>query len=162
MNGKIIFIGTAISTGLVFAVSSLLSKKKVGDKLDTKTKVTVHSIDLKGLTLRIDETLINPTEGTLTIKQPYIKIIFNKKDVGTTQIENKLVEIPAYNSKQLDPIYLTIPATGLFSLGDGLLSVLLKKKPAQITVKVMSSIKIAGLFKAVETSENISLNPKKG
>ncbi|MBA2613363.1 MAG: hypothetical protein H0U95_15450 [Bacteroidetes bacterium] len=159
MNTKSIFIGTAVSAGLVWIVSSLMSKKKVGDKLDTKTSVMLHSLDLKGLTLRIDVTLINPTEGTLTIKQPYIKVKFKNKDIGTTQLENKKIIIPAYAPKKLDPIYLTIPATGLFSLGDGLLSLLLKKQTVQITTIIATSIYIAGGFKSYEKTDVMNLNP---
>ena len=159
MNAKTIVIGTAVGAGLIWVVSSLMSKKKVGDKLDTKVKVMVHSINFNGLTLRIDVTLINPTEGTLTIKQPYIKVLFRNKDIGTTQLENKQVEIPAYSPKQLDPIFLTIPATGLFSLGDGLLKLLLKKVPVQITTKIFTSIYIAGGFKSYEKNDVMNLNP---
>lgn len=159
MKAKTIVIGTALGAGLVWVVSSFMSKKKVGDKLDTKVKVMVHSINFNGLTLRIDVTLINPTEGTLTIKQPYIKVLFRNKDIGTTQLENKQVEIPAYSPKQLDPIFLTIPATGLFSLGDGLLKLLLKKIPVQITTKIFTSIYIAGGFKSYEKNDVMNLNP---
>lgn len=160
MNAKKILIGTSIGAGIIWLVSSLVSKKKVGDKLDTKTNVMVHSIDFKGLTLRIDTILINPTEGTLTIKHPYIKVLFNNKEVGTTQLENKKVELLAYKQKILDPIYLTIPATGLFSLGNGLLSLLIRKQPAQITTKIMTSIYIAGGFKSFEKVDVINLKPK--
>ncbi len=159
MKAKTIVIGTALGAGLVWVISSLMSKKKVGDKLDTKVKVMVHSINFNGLTLRIDVTLINPTEGTLTIKQPYIKVLFRNKDIGTTQLENKQVEIPAYSPKQLDSIFLTIPATGLFSLGDGLLKLLLKKIPVQITTKIFTSIYIAGGFKSYEKNDVMNLNP---
>lgn len=162
MNAKTIVIGTAVGAGLVWVVSSLMSKKKVGDKLDTKVKAMVYSINFNGLTLRIDVTLINPTEGTLTIKQPYIKVLFRNKDIGTTQLENKQVEIPAYSPKQLDPIFLTIPATGLFSLGDGLLKLLLKKIPVQITTKIFTSIYIAGGFKSYEKNDVMNLNPTGG
>ena len=161
MSAKKIVIGTAFGAGVIFLLSSFLSKKKVGDKLDTKTKVMVHSLDLKGLTLRIDVTLINPTEGTLTIKQPYIKVFFNTKDIGTTQLENTKVEILPYSPKQLDPIYLTIPATGLFSLGDGLLSLLLKKKPAKITAIIYTSIYLPTGFKSYDKTETMDLKPKK-
>jgi hypothetical protein len=161
VGAKKIVIGTAVGAGVILLLSSFMSKKKVGDKLDTKTKVTVHSLDFNGLTLRIDVILTNPTEGTLTIKQPYIKVSFNNKDVGTTQLENKKVEITAYSPKPLDPIYLTIPATGLFSLGDGLVSLLLKKKPAQIKATIFTSIYLPTGFKSYDKTETMDLKPKK-
>ncbi len=159
---KAIVIGTAaaITTGIFFFIGDLLSKKKVGDKLDTKIKVMVHSINLSGVILRIDVTLINPTEGTLTIRQPYIKVLFNNKEVGTTELKDQKVIILPFKPKPLDPIYLTIPVTGLLSLGGGLLSLLVQKKPAQITTKILTSIYIAGGFKSYEKTDVMNLKPK--
>jgi hypothetical protein len=152
-----IIIGSVVGAGLIWAGSRLWNKKKVGDTLDTKINVKVHSIDLKGLTLRLDVTLINPTEGTLTIKQPYIKVLFNKKEVGTTQLEATKIVIEAYQPKLLQPIYLTIPATGLFTLGDGLVKVLLKGQTAQITTKIRTSIYLGVGFKNVEITSTQNL-----
>src|SRR5688572_20813204 len=114
--GKKILIGTGIAAGIggiIWAVSWMLGKKKVGDKLDTVTTAMIHSLKLNGLTLRIDVILKNPTEGTLTIKQPYVKVLFENKVIGTSQIQDKVIEIAKYGAKPVDPIYLTIPATGL-------------------------------------------------
>lgn len=161
MKAKNILIGTGIGAGLIWLANKLLAKKKVGDKLDTDIQVMVHAIDLKGLTLRMDVTLINPTEGTLTIKQPYIKLLYNQKDIGATGLANKKIIIPAYSPKKLDPIYLTIPAMGLFNLGTGLWSVLFKKQAAQITAKISTSIYLAGGFRNYETTQVINISPKK-
>jgi hypothetical protein len=154
-----VFVITAASTALILLLSSLKSKKKVGDKLLTKTKVKVHSLSFNGLTIRLDVILINPTEGTLTIKQPFIKVMFNEKEIATSQIENKEVEIPKFNSKPMDAIFLTVPATGLFTLGDGLLKLLLKGQAAQITAHIFTSIKLGNKFMDYDTKEVIQLKP---
>ena len=159
MYGKVIVIGTVVSAGLVGLVSNLLSKKKVSDTLDTKIKVQLHSIDFKGIILRMDVTLINPSEGTLILKQPYIKVQYKNKDIGTTALENKKITIPSYEPIQLDPIYLTIPVTGLFSLGDGLVSLLLKKQTVQLTTQIITSIYLVGGFKKYVKTDTINLKP---
>lgn len=161
--GKKILIGTSIAAGiggLAWGLSYLLGKKKVGDKLDTVTSVMVHSIKLNGLTLRIDVILKNPTEGTLTIKQPYVRVLYENKLIGSSQIQDKTIDIVKYGVKPLAPIYLTIPATGLFTLGDGLLKVLLKKQPAKITTVTVTSLKIGGQYVTYEKPEIITLKPK--
>ena len=92
MSAKKILITTGIVAGiggLVWGASYLIGKKKVGDKLDTVTTVNVHSLNFKGLTLRIDVILKNPTEGTLKIKQPYVKILFENKVIGTSQVSGR-------------------------------------------------------------------------
>lgn len=163
MSAKKILITTGIVTGiggLVWGANYLLGKKKVGDKLDTVTTVNVHSLNFKGLTLRIDVILKNPTEGTLKIKQPYVKILFENKVIGTSQVSDKVIEIVKYGAKAIEPIYLTIPATGLLTLGDGLLKILTKKQEAKITTVTMTSIYILGKYREYSKQETTSLKPK--
>ncbi|MBL7933151.1 MAG: hypothetical protein JNL60_14690 [Bacteroidia bacterium] len=162
-TGKKILIGTGIVAtigGIAWTINYLMGKKKVGDKLDTITTAMVHSVKLNGLTLRIDVILKNPTEGTLTIKQPYVKVLFENKVIGTSQLQDKVIEIAKYGAKPIDPIYLTIPATGLLTLGDGLFKVLLKKQPAKITTITTTSIKIGNSFVNYEKPDVITLKPK--
>lgn len=161
--GKKILIGTGIAAGIggiAWGLSYLLGKKKTGDKLDTVTSAMVHSIKLNGLTLRIDVILKNPTEGTLTFKQPYVRVLYENKLIGSSQIQDKVIEIGKYGVKPLPAIYLTIPATGLLTLGDGLFKVLLKKQPANITTVTVTSIKIGGKFISYEKPDVITLKPK--
>lgn len=161
--GKKILIGTSIAAGiggLAWGITYLLGKKKVGDKLDTVTTAIIHSLKLNGLTLRIDVILKNPTEGTLTIKQPYIKVLFENKVIATSQIQDKVIEIVKYGAKPIEPIYLTIPATGLLTLGDGLFKVLIKKQPAKITTITITSLKIGSKYITYEKPDVITLKPK--
>lgn len=162
-TGRKILIGTGIAAllgGIAWGISYLMGKKKVGDKLDTVTTALVHSLKLNGLTLRIDVMMKNPTEGTLTIKQPYVKVLYENKVIGTSQIQDKVIEIVKYGAKPIEPIFLTIPATGLLTLGDGLFKVLMKKQPAKITTITITSIKIGNKFVSYEKPEVITLKPK--
>ncbi len=158
-TGKII-LGAGIGAGVIWLVNYLAGKKKVGDKLDTLTRASVHSVSLTGLTLRIDVTLKNPTEYTLRLKQPYIRILYQNKLVATSQLENKIIELPKYGVKLLDAIFITIPATGLLTLGDGLFKVVMKKVSAKITTITLTSIDIGGRFIAYEKTDVMDLKPR--
>jgi hypothetical protein len=143
------------------AVNYFSGIKKTGDKLETTTKVRLLPIKIGSLsfTLQIDVTLKNPTEGELTIRQPYVKVLFNNKEIGTSQLSNKTIDISAYSPKELDPIFLTIPATGLLTLGDGIFKVLLKKQPATITTLTTTSVKIGGTFMSQTKTDTSTLKP---
>jgi len=160
MNAGKIIVGTTIGAGIIWLISYLNGKKKVGDKLDSVTTVNVHSIKLTGLTLRIDIILKNPTEGTLTIKQPYVKLLFEKAVIGTSQLKDAAIEIPKYGVKALEAIYVTIPATGLLTLGNGLFKLLMKKQPAKITTITVTNIKLGGKFINYEKTDVTTLKPK--
>jgi hypothetical protein len=162
MGGTKLIIASTIGAGILWALKYLSGKKNTGDKLDIQTIAHIlppKKTDL-AVKLRLDVLLKNPTEGALTIKQPYVKVQFNGKDVATSQIINKEIEISAYSAKALDPIILTVPATGLFTLGDGLLKVLLKKEPAEITTLTTTSVKIGGNFISQTKPDVTILNSK--
>lgn len=160
MSGTKIFVGTTIGAGAIWLAYYLFGKKKVGDKLNTVTSASVHSIKLTGLTLRIDVILKNPTEYGLRLKQPYVKVLFKDKVIGTSEIKNSIIEIPKYGVKSVEPIFITIPATGLLTLGDGLFKFLVKKEPATITTITTTSIQIGGKFISYEKPDVITLKPK--
>lgn len=160
MSATKYIIGTLVGSGLIWAISRLLSKKKVGDKLNTKISGAVHSMNLQGLTLRLNIELINPTEGTLTIKHPYIKVQFNGKDIASSAIQNKALDIAPFATMPLDPIYLNVPVLGLFSLGRGLWSLLMKQQAATITTITYTSIYLGGGFRSYEKTDTIPLTPK--
>lgn len=157
-----LILGTAAGAGLLYWISKeILPKKKVGDKLDTVAKVNVHSIKMNGVTLRIDVTLKNPTEGSLTIKQPYIKLKHGTKDLGSSKIENKLIVIEPYKEKDIDPIYFTFPLMSLLSLGGALAKALKDPKGATITAIIMSSIKLSEKkYLSYSKTENFHLKRK--
>ncbi len=143
MKTTALVLGTAAGAGLLYwFATELLPKKKVGDKLDTVLKVNVHSIKTNGVTLRIDATLKNPTEGSLTIKQPYIKLKYGTKDLGSSKIENKLIVIEPYKERDIDPIYFTFPLMSLLSLGGALAKALKDPKGATITAIIISNIQL--------------------
>lgn len=154
-------LGTAAGAGLLYWISTeILPKKKVGDNLDTVTKVNVHSIKTNGVTLRVDVILKNPTEGSLTIKQPYIKLKYGTKDLGTSKIENKLVTIAPYSETPMDPIYFTIPLISLFAIGSALSKALKDPKGATITATIMSGIKLGSKYKSYSRTEDFHLKRK--
>ncbi len=158
--GKIIF-GTAIGAGIIAGVYYALGLKSFSDKLVTETSLNIHSVSFKGLTLRIDVELKNPSENTLRLKQPFVKLSFNLKEIASSQIQDKFFEITKYNSIKLDPIFISIPSTNLLTLGDGLLNVLLNGKTAQIKVLTLSTIDLG--FKKIPyaKTEVKTLTPKK-
>lgn len=158
--GKIL-IGTGIGAGLLYLLTNLLGKKKLGDKLDTLTTAMIHSLDLKGLTVRIDVVLNNPTEYTLRIRQPYVRLLVEDKLVGNSQVENQEIEIKPYAAVRLNsPIYITVPLTGLLSVGGTFYRALKAQQPVNIKVDTMTSIDLGGRWVGYQKQDTIALKPK--
>ncbi len=158
--GKII-IGTGIGAGILYVLTSLLGKKKLGDKMDTITQAHIHKLDIKGLVLRIDVVLKNPTEYSIRIKQPYIRLLSGTNLIGSSEVKGDIIEINRYSSTPLkNPIYITIPLAKLLMLGGTFYQALVKKQPAVLTVNTLSSIDLGSKWMGYDKKDFITLKPK--
>jgi len=158
--GKIL-IGTGIGAGLIYLLTNLFGKKKLGDKMDSITLANIHSLDTKGLIIRIDVVLKNPTEYSIRIKQPYVRLLVGTNLIGSSEIKNEIIDIKAYSSVPLkSPIYVTIPLSKLLTLGGTFYQALVKKQPVTITVHTLSSIDLGAKWIGYEKKDPIALKPK--
>jgi hypothetical protein len=157
--GKI-FIGTTIGAGIAGAVAYALRLKRTSAQLESVAAAKIHSVKLNGVTIRIDVQLKNPSATSLKIKFPFVKILFQDKVIGTSKVINKDIIIPAYGEAKIDGIMITLPLTGLASLGGGLYNLLVKKQPAKIFVKTITTIDLGWKKFPYEKTDDNTLKPK--
>jgi hypothetical protein len=157
--GKI-FLGTTLVAGIGGAVAYALRLKRTGTQLESVAAAKIHSIKLDGLTIRIDVQLKNPSSTSLKIKFPFVKILFQDKVIGTSKVINKDITIPAYGEAKIDGIMITVPLTGLASIGGGLYNLLVKKQPAKIFVKTITTIDLGWQKFPYEKTDDNTLKPK--
>lgn len=163
MSWKKLFLtvaGIGIGGAVVAAANHLAGLKRASEGLESVTRTIIHKLDLLGLTLRIDVVMKNPTNTALTIKQPFVKVIYQKATIGTSQSVDKDITIPAFNQVTIDPIMLNIPWMGLVSLGFDLLKTLNDNKPVAVTVKTLTSYRVGLRWYPYEKDDPITL--KKG
>jgi hypothetical protein len=139
-NWTKIIIGTGIGAGVIGVIAYASKLKRTSAELESVATANVHSVKLDGLTIRIDVKLKNPTEGSLKIKFPFVKVLFQNKVIGTSKVVNKDIMIPSHGEANITGIMVNIPPTGLLSLGGGLIGMLIKKQPAQIGVTTVTTI----------------------
>lgn len=135
-----IVIGTGIGAGMIWLVNFLLGKKKLGDQLDTITQARVHSVDLKGVTIRVDVVLKNPTQYSVRLKQPYVRLLLGGDLIGSSQIVDKQIELAAYKAQAIDPIYINIPISGILKFGKTFYQSFVQGQPVKLNVITMSVI----------------------
>lgn len=159
-NWKKIIVGTGISAGIVGLVAYFSRLNRTSTELESVATAKLHSLKLDGLTIRIDVQLKNPTNSSFKIKFPFVKVLYKDKTIGTSQVINKDITIPAYSEAMVEAIMVKIPVTGLLSLGGGLFNVLTKKEAVNIAVKTISTIDLGWKQMPYEKTENSTLNPK--
>jgi len=169
---KKIIIGTGITAGIVGAVAYASRLIRTGKQLESVAKAMVHSFDEKGLTIRIDVQLKNPTGSKLKIKFPFVKVVQVKTEkengkekikidvIDTSKVIDKDITIPTHGEANVNGIMINVPISQIISLGSGLLSVLTKKKSVPITVKTITTVDLGWKKIPYEKSDNMTIKPK--
>jgi hypothetical protein len=159
MNWKKLIAGTGIGAAVIGVIAYASRIKKTGSELESVVTAKLHSLKLDGLTIRLDVLLKNPSAGSLKIKFPVVKVIYEDKTIGSSDPVNQDITIPAYGEARIEAIMVKLPITGLFSLGSGLLSLLTKKQPAKISVKTLTTIDLGWKKVPYETTVEKTINP---
>ena len=159
-NWKKIGIISGIGAGVAGIVTYASRLSKASNNLETVVKANVHSIKLEGITIRIDVQIKNPSSVGFKIKYPFVKALYKETVIGTSQVIDKTILIPKNGEVNVQGIMITIPYTGLFSVGAGLLKALSQHEAAVITVITISNVDLGWKKLAYETSNDITLKSK--
>ena len=63
-------LGTGVGVGIYAGVRYMLGLKKMQDEIEIIPTVNIHKLDLKGLVIKIDVQMKNPTQGTVNLQFP--------------------------------------------------------------------------------------------
>jgi 7-cyano-7-deazaguanine synthase in queuosine biosynthesis len=129
-----------VVTGMVGVYALIVKYGRMQKELEVIPTANVHKFDLKGLTLRLDLLMKNPTAGSLKIKFPFVKVHYKDVLVGSSQVVNKDITIPAYGQAVIEKIMLDLPLTNLLSTAAALIKALQKKEPIILAVKAVTGI----------------------
>ncbi|MCA6437396.1 MAG: hypothetical protein IM600_03695 [Bacteroidetes bacterium] len=159
-NWKKIGIISGIGAGVVGLVTYVSRLNRAQTQLESVTTAKIHSLKLDGLTIRVDVQLKNPSRSSFNIKFPFVKLVYKDKVVGTSQVIDKNIKIPAYGEANIESIMIKIPVTSIFSIGAGLVKLLLQKVAVVISVKTISTIDLGWKKLPYEKSDDMTLHPK--
>lgn len=135
---KILWIGGTVAAALI--ARHFIELNQLNSKLQSDAKIGIESIGLTNVTLKIDVSLKNPTEGNITIKYPYVTLFYGSNVLGTSEVKNTDFPIPAYSQQMLPTIILPVSVLAAKTM----LPDLLAGKP--LTLKVVTYTTINGIF----------------
>lgn len=139
MNKNILTI-TLIGGGLIAGYSYYVKMKKTSAELEVIPDASIYSVNWKGITIRLDVLLKNPTKGSFSIKFPFVKLIYKNATVGSSEIVNKDIKIPAYGQAKIEKLLVSIPIMSLFSASTSILKAIQNKEPVKITATMITTI----------------------
>lgn len=155
-----IVIGSVIGAGVIGLAKFFMGLNKTSAELQTELDAKVHSLTLKGMTVKANIVLKNPSSGSLTMTQPTVQVIQNGSVLATSNIGKTKFTIGPRDEKKLETIAITIPFTGLFSMAKGLLAFVTKKQPVTLTVRAITNVDLGVATKDFKKDQNITLKPK--
>lgn len=154
-----ILIGTGVTAGIAGIIAYARRMNRTSAQLESVVKAQVHKLGLDGITIRIDATLKNPTNGTLTIKYPFVKLAYNGNIIGTSKVIDQDIVLPKHGEANIEAIMINIPVLGMLSLGMGLYEIFAAKKDVEVNVVTVSTIDLGWRKMPYEKTDKINLNP---
>ena len=130
----------AIGAGLLFGGGYVFRMNRTSTNLEIEINTSILSLKLTGVTVKVDAKIKNPTDGSLKIKYPFFKLIFKGETLGSSQVIDKNINILSFGEAKIEGMLITIPLSGIFSIGMEMLTSLKTKTGVKVTVKVITTI----------------------
>ena len=145
LTKTILWVTAAVATATATVVYAF-RLKRTSAELETYAKINIFKLNLTELVVQVDVRLKNPTATKFSIKFPFVKLIYKGLTVGSSQVQNKDIAIPAYGEAVAEKIMIPIPTLEEFSLVTGLIESLLLREQVKISVAKITTIDL-GLTK---------------
>lgn len=116
-------LGIGILGALAFGVYKLFGMKQISEKVVTHlSKPRVHKVDLRGIALRTEIKIDNPTRFSMNITKPIITLTTGGKYITSTRPEQKSVVIKPMDTSMIDTIEVVIPWTAVAEYAGDIIS----------------------------------------
>jgi hypothetical protein len=156
LTGKVLTV-TLVGGGLIAGYSYYLKMKKTQAELEVIPNASVHEINWNGITIRIDLLLKNPTKGSFSIKFPFVKLIYKGTMVGSSEVLDKEIKIPAFGQAKIDKILVQIPIMSIFTVSASILKAIQSGEQVAITATMMTTIDLGFAKIPFEESHEVIL-----
>ena len=157
---KKVLTATLLGGGLIAGYSYYLKMKKTQAELEVVPDASLYQVNLNGITIRIDLLLKNPTKGSFSMKFPFVKLKYKDSLVGSSEVIDKEIKIPAYGQAKIDKILVNVPILSIFSVSSSILKAIQSKEEVKITATLITTIDLGLTKLPFEESHEITLKKK--
>ena len=158
---KKIAVGTGIGTALLAGATWLSRINKTAVNLEVVPTAKIHQLAFNGVTIRVDIQLKNPTRSSFKLKYPFIKLRYKDESIGSSQVVNQDIVLPAFGEAQIENVLIKIPLLNLFTSSGKVFTAINNNELIQIQIDILTTIDI-GIKKLPFTkSEKITLRKQK-
>ncbi len=158
---KKIAVGTVVGGVLIGTTVYVIRLNNTSAQLETIPMVKIHKLDLTGLILRVDVQLKNPTRTAFKIKFPFIKLVYKGTTVGSSQVVDKDITIPAFGEAVVNQIMIRVPLLSIFSLSGGLIKAVQNNETVKIDVTTLTTIDLGWKKAPFSKVDTVTLSQSK-
>lgn len=137
-----------------FSIRYLSRLKRASTHITSRIRVQIHKVNLTGIELTAAAQIQNPNPVALKMQHPFVKILFKDKLLGSSTIENRIIEIPENSQKDFE---LRIQSAGWLTLiqilGTKVVSDIRSGNPIQLKLQTQIITRVNGL--PYEQTDNI-------
>ncbi|GAA4277024.1 hypothetical protein [Aquimarina mytili] len=139
-----------------FSIRYLSRLQRASTNITSRIRVRIHKINLTGIELKAEVQLQNPNPVSLNIQHPFIKILFKDKLLGSSTVENTIIQLEENSQKNFD---VNIQSAGWLTLiqilGTKVVSDIRSGAPIQLKIQTQVTTRVNGL--PYEKMDNIIL-----
>lgn len=158
---KKIAVGTGVGTAILAGATWLLRLNKTAVSLEVVPTAKIHKIEFNGVSIRVDVQLKNPTRSSFKLKYPFIKLSYKGESIGSSQVVNQDIVLPAFGEAQIENILIKIPLLNLFTSAGKVFTAINNNEAIQLQIDTLTTIDI-GIKKLPFTkTDKISLRKQK-
>lgn len=154
---KKLLIATGIGTGIYAFGNYLFRLRRTSAELETVTGIKIHKLDWSGLTVRVDVQMKNPTNTKLKIKFPFVKLLYKEVTIGSSNPQNRDIEIPPFGEAVAEKIMIEIPLRSIFSASAGMVNSLVNGETVKLKSKTISEVDLGWKKLPYEKTEEMVL-----
>jgi hypothetical protein len=154
--GKLITIAL-IGGGAIAGYSYYLRMKRTEAQLEIIPDAKIHEVSWNGLTIRLDLLMKNPAKGSFKVKFPFVKLTYKGATIGSSQVADKNITIPAYGQVKIEKILVNIPIMSIFTVSSSILKAIQNNEQVKITATLSTTIDLGLVKLPFEESHEVIL-----
>ncbi len=156
LTNKII-AGSVIGMGAIGLIAYFKRINRAQAQLQVIPNASIFQLSLDGLTVKVDALLKNPTGASFRIKYPFIELTHKNMLVGSSQVINKDIKIPAYGQVLIQDMMVKIPVLSFFSVVYDMVKSLMNNKSIVFTVGVITTVDLGWTQVAYEHKQDLTV-----
>lgn len=152
-----IIAGTVLGVGAVAVIAYFKNINRAQAQLQVIPNASIYQLSLEGLTVKVDALLKNPTGASFKIKYPFIQLTHKNVLVGSSQVVNKDIKIPAYGQVLIKDMMVKIPVLSFFSVVYDMVQSLLSNQSIVFTIAVITTVNLGWTEVAFEHKQDLTV-----